>query len=70
MLGLRKNSINEHEPDLVDDSGCFLPLLDVDDPTTTELVGFVFPQWLDTSFEKGIVTAGTEFRHLLDVVVH
>ena len=44
-------------PDLVDESGALLPLLDVDDPAAAELVGFVLPHRLDAALEEGVVAA-------------
>ena len=47
-------------PDLVDESGALLPLLDVDDPAAAELVGFVLPHRLDAALEEGVVAASAQ----------
>ncbi len=55
-------------PDFVDGSTLPLPLLDVDEPTTSALVGLVLPHRLDALLEEGVVATGQQLRDFLDVV--
>ncbi len=55
-------------PDFVDGSTLPLPLLDVDKPTSSALVGLVLPHRLDALLEEGVVATGQQLRDFLDVV--